>query len=184
MIPDPVMRRQFQDFFDANPAIREQFPGGLADFAQAAANLPEDVMDEMMIAAAMANNGGQAGGAGGQGRMPGGMPEDEREREWVQLQFIENQQEEERERREREAQEAEDGMHERMAMELEEQDMLDRQQREAANENDEDDEVEEDYEDEEEEEAVVCVSQMVGFNSVSWLITGVHRLSQPGCFEI
>lgn len=184
MIPDPEVRRQFQDFFAANPAIREQFPGGLVDFAQVAANLPEDVIDDLMIAAAVAHHGGHGGGAGGQARMPGGMPDDERE--WVQLQFIENQQEEERLRREREAQEAEDGMHERMAMELEGEEILAREQREAEHANVEDEDTEEGEEDEddeeEEEEAVVSISSILFLHSHSSL-NRIYRLFQHGFYE-
>lgn len=165
MIPDAEMRRQFQDFFDGNAGIREQFPGGLVDFARVAAEWPEEVMDEMMVAAAMAN---EAGGDGGEGRMPGEMPEDEREREgeWMQLQFVENEQPPIEDWEEREIQETMVRLNEGMAALLEEEETEARRQREAVAVDDEDEDEEEEDEDEEEEEAVVCVSDVLFFGYI------------------
>ncbi|KAG5219850.1 transcriptional repressor TCF25-domain-containing protein [Salix suchowensis] len=49
-----------QAFFDGNPNIAEQFPGGVVQFAQNAARLPPDVLEGMMIAELNAQ-GGQGG---------------------------------------------------------------------------------------------------------------------------
>ncbi|KAF9501695.1 DUF654-domain-containing protein [Pleurotus eryngii] len=77
MIPDAAFRQQLQAFFDGNPNIAEQFPGGVVQFAQNAARLPPDVLEGMMIAElnAQGGQGGHGGGGGGGGGgMPGGMP--------------------------------------------------------------------------------------------------------------
>ncbi|KDQ27547.1 hypothetical protein PLEOSDRAFT_1056068 [Pleurotus ostreatus PC15] len=75
MIPDAAFRQQLQAFFDGNPNIAEQFPGGVVQFAQNAARLPPDVLEGMMIAELNARGGqGGHGGFGGGGGMPGGMP--------------------------------------------------------------------------------------------------------------
>ncbi|KDQ65155.1 hypothetical protein JAAARDRAFT_28803 [Jaapia argillacea MUCL 33604] len=71
LIPDPVFRRQLQDFFEANPRIAERFPGGLIQFAQMAGQLPEEVLEDLLIAGAM-----EAEEGGGRA-MPGEMPMDE-----------------------------------------------------------------------------------------------------------
>ncbi|RXW11496.1 hypothetical protein EST38_g14359, partial [Candolleomyces aberdarensis] len=55
-------------FFDANPNFQERFPGGILQFAQAIAQLPPDVLEDMMLAGAM-NEPPQ----GGEGGMPGGL---------------------------------------------------------------------------------------------------------------
>jgi hypothetical protein len=60
-----------QALFEAHPQIAERFPGGIVQFAQLAGQLPEEVLEEMMI--------GQVAGeddfAGmGHGAMPGQMP--------------------------------------------------------------------------------------------------------------
>ncbi|KAL4259391.1 TCF25 family protein [Pleurotus pulmonarius] len=75
MIPDAAFRQQLQAFFEGNPNIAEQFPGGILQFAQNAARLPPDVLEGMMIAELNAQGGqGGHGGHGGGGGMPGGMP--------------------------------------------------------------------------------------------------------------
>ncbi|PCH41718.1 DUF654-domain-containing protein [Wolfiporia cocos MD-104 SS10] len=66
LVPDPVFRRQLQDFFEANPRFAQHFPGGVVQFVQMAAQMPEDVLQDMMIAAATGEDGGQG--------MPGAMP--------------------------------------------------------------------------------------------------------------
>lgn len=58
-ISDPIM----QGFFDAHPNLEQRFPGGILQFAQAAAQLPPDVLEELMLMEAM-----------GDGGMPGEMP--------------------------------------------------------------------------------------------------------------
>lgn len=69
LIPDGVFRRQlqvritglnslhlrlmgFQDFFVAHPNFAERFPGGIIQFAQLAAQLPEDALEDLLIAEA------------------------------------------------------------------------------------------------------------------------------------
>jgi len=74
MIPDANFRQQLQGFFDANPAFGQRFPGGILQFAQAIAQLPPDVLDDMMMAEAMGGGGIGFGGVGdGNGEMPGGI---------------------------------------------------------------------------------------------------------------
>ncbi|OBZ71953.1 Transcription factor 25 [Grifola frondosa] len=65
---DPVFRGQLQAFFEAHPHFAQRFPGGILQFAQIAGQLPEDVLEDMMIA--------EAGIAEQEGRgvMPGQMP--------------------------------------------------------------------------------------------------------------
>jgi hypothetical protein len=41
-----------QAFFEAHPQFAARFPGGIIQFAQIAANLPEDALEDMMIAEA------------------------------------------------------------------------------------------------------------------------------------
>ena len=53
-------------FFDAQPAFAQRFPGGIIEFAQIAGNLPEEALDDIMIA----NIGNEE-----LNRMPGGMPD-------------------------------------------------------------------------------------------------------------
>ncbi|KAL6304111.1 transcriptional repressor TCF25-domain-containing protein [Sparassis latifolia] len=67
LIPDPVFRRQLQAFFEANPHFARRFPGGIIQFAQLAGELPEEVLEGLMIAEA-------AGGNQAEGGMPGQMP--------------------------------------------------------------------------------------------------------------
>jgi len=72
LIPDPVFRRQLQDFFQAHPEFAERFPGGIVQFAQVAAELPEHMIEDLMIAEAHAGGAVAAGGVQ-PGQMPGGM---------------------------------------------------------------------------------------------------------------
>jgi len=70
LIPDPVFLRQLQAFFDAQPGFAQRFPGGIVQFAQMAGELPEDALEDLMIAEAMGN--------GELNRdMPGAMPGEE-----------------------------------------------------------------------------------------------------------
>lgn len=70
LVPDPVFRRQLEDVFAANPQFAARFPGGVVEFAQAAAQMPEEVLEDLMIEVA------NAGGAplDEQRAMPGEMP--------------------------------------------------------------------------------------------------------------
>uniref|UniRef100_P9WEI3 Probable transcription factor claV n=1 Tax=Ampulloclitocybe clavipes TaxID=56467 RepID=CLAV_AMPCV len=68
LIPDAAFRGQLQAFFEAHPNFAERFPGGIVQFAQIAGQLPEDVLEDMMLAEAMGGEGLQDGG------MPGQMP--------------------------------------------------------------------------------------------------------------
>ncbi|KAF9777698.1 transcriptional repressor TCF25-domain-containing protein, partial [Thelephora terrestris] len=52
LLPDGVFRRQLQDFFAAHPDFAQRFPGGIIQFAQLAAQLPEDALEDLMIAEA------------------------------------------------------------------------------------------------------------------------------------
>ncbi|KAH9942612.1 transcriptional repressor TCF25-domain-containing protein [Amylocystis lapponica] len=81
LIPDPVFRRQLQAFFEAHPNFAQRFPGGIVQFAQFAGQLPEEALEDLMIAEAAAAE--QMGGRGMPGMMPGVLiaeltpPEDE-----------------------------------------------------------------------------------------------------------
>jgi hypothetical protein len=72
LVPDPVFRRQLEDFFNAHPHVAERFPGGVVQFAQAAAQLPEEVLEDILIAGV--NEAGE-----GNNPMPGQMPGEEME---------------------------------------------------------------------------------------------------------
>ncbi|KIK05427.1 hypothetical protein K443DRAFT_353509 [Laccaria amethystina LaAM-08-1] len=67
MIPDAAARQQLQALFNANPNFAERFPGGILQFVQAIEQLPEDVVEDMMMMEMM---GGDAHNAG---VMPGGL---------------------------------------------------------------------------------------------------------------
>lgn len=66
LVPDGVFRRQLQDFFAAHPNFAQRFPGGLVQFAQLAAQLPEDALEDLMIAEANGTDAGDPNGV-----MPG-----------------------------------------------------------------------------------------------------------------
>ncbi|KAF8271682.1 transcriptional repressor TCF25-domain-containing protein [Lactarius quietus] len=83
LIPDPVFRGQLQDFFEAHPRLLQLFPGGVIQFAQHAVNMPEEVLQELMVNAQMM--GEVAGAALPHGEMPGGLPGDN----LVRLDFLE-----------------------------------------------------------------------------------------------
>ncbi|RPD52190.1 DUF654-domain-containing protein [Lentinus tigrinus ALCF2SS1-6] len=70
LVPDAAFRGQLVGFWDAHPVIRQRFPGGVVQFAQMAAQMPEDALDDLFIAiqAAMEEHQQQ------EGVMPGGMP--------------------------------------------------------------------------------------------------------------
>ena len=101
LIPDPVFRRQLQvglvassvkyallnklqDFFAAHPRLLGQFPGGVVQFAQLAGNLPEEVLQEIIVNAQILDEAA-AQGALPHGEMPGGLPGNN----LVQLDFVE-----------------------------------------------------------------------------------------------
>ncbi|KAF9817219.1 hypothetical protein IEO21_03583 [Rhodonia placenta] len=72
LLPDPVFRGQLQAFFQAHPDFAARFPGGLIQFAQLAGQLPEEVLEDLMVAHM---EGGD--GVGAMGGMPGQMPGEE-----------------------------------------------------------------------------------------------------------
>ena len=82
LIPDAATRAQILAFFDQNPWIAAQVPGGVVEFVQMMAEMPEDELHELMIGAEMMREaGGGAGAAAGvrpgladQGAMPGELP--------------------------------------------------------------------------------------------------------------
>jgi len=67
-VPDPVFRGQLQAFFAANRAFAQRFPGGLAEFAEWAGQMPDDALEDIMIAEV---NRAAHGGEGMPGQMPG-----------------------------------------------------------------------------------------------------------------
>ncbi|OAX36036.1 DUF654-domain-containing protein [Rhizopogon vinicolor AM-OR11-026] len=69
LIPDAGVRAQIEAMFDANPALAAQLPGGVVQFVQMMAEMP-DALNDMMLDLAM----GAGDGGGGGGGMPGGMP--------------------------------------------------------------------------------------------------------------
>ena len=70
LVPDAIFRGQLVGFWDAHPIIQQRFPGGIVQFAQMAAQMPEDALDDLFVAiqGAMEEHQQQEGG------MPGGMP--------------------------------------------------------------------------------------------------------------
>jgi len=74
LVPDPVFRRQLEDFFNANPQFAQRFPGGVVEFAQVAAQMPEEVLEDLMIEIANQNQGGAMFEGAQHGNMPGRMP--------------------------------------------------------------------------------------------------------------
>lgn len=73
---------KLQDFFAGHPRLQEQFPGGVVQFAQLIANLPEEELQDLMVNAQILEEGA-AQGALPHGEMPGGLPGDN----FVQLDF-------------------------------------------------------------------------------------------------
>ncbi|KAI9466649.1 transcriptional repressor TCF25-domain-containing protein, partial [Lactarius psammicola] len=84
LIPDPAFRRQLQDFFEAHPRLLQLFPGGVIQFAQHAGNMPEEVLQDLMVNAQIMEEAA-AHAALPHGEMPGGLPGDN----FVQLDFLE-----------------------------------------------------------------------------------------------
>ncbi|KAH6899484.1 cytoplasmic protein [Coprinopsis sp. MPI-PUGE-AT-0042] len=71
MIPDGAFRQQLEAWFNNNQALQQRFGGGIVQFAQAIAQLPPDMLEDMMLADAMGGAGGP--GEGLEGVMPGGL---------------------------------------------------------------------------------------------------------------
>lgn len=86
LIPDAATRAQILAFYDQNPWIAAQVPGGAVEFVQLMAEMPEDALHEMMLGAEMIRDaGGAAGvqpGLADRGAMPGELPEEEIEVFW------------------------------------------------------------------------------------------------------
>ncbi|KAF8623167.1 hypothetical protein AX17_007523 [Amanita inopinata Kibby_2008] len=75
LVGDEALLRQVQEMFEGNPGLAERFPGGILQFAQMVDQLPEDVVEELMVQVQMgmaAEQGGQGEGVG----MPGGFGEE------------------------------------------------------------------------------------------------------------
>jgi len=68
MIPDANVRRQLVEMFNNHPQLLDRFPGGVAQFAQALGDMPEELVENLMMGAGMFNEGGN-------GNMPGAMPD-------------------------------------------------------------------------------------------------------------
>jgi hypothetical protein len=73
---------KLQDFFAGHPRLQEQFPGGVVQFAQLIANLPEEELQDLLVNAQIGEERA-AQGALPHGEMPGGLPGDN----FVQLDF-------------------------------------------------------------------------------------------------
>lgn len=72
LIPDAGIRAQIEALFHANPGLARQLPGGVVQFVQMMAEMPEEALNDMMLDFAMAGEGGV--GVPGGGGMPGGLP--------------------------------------------------------------------------------------------------------------
>lgn len=73
LIPDAGVRAQIEALFDANPGLAGQLPGGVVQFVQMMAEMPDEALDDMMLGLAMGPGDGGVGVPGG-GGMPGGLP--------------------------------------------------------------------------------------------------------------
>lgn len=73
LIPDAGVRAQIEALFDANPGLAGQLPGGVVQFVQMMAEMPDEALDDMMLGLAMGPGEGGVGVPGG-GGMPGGLP--------------------------------------------------------------------------------------------------------------
>ncbi|KAF8990102.1 transcriptional repressor TCF25-domain-containing protein [Cyathus striatus] len=71
MVPDLGFREQLRAFFDAHPALWERFPGGIVHFAQAIAQLPPEMVEDMMMMQVIDNDQDEVDG--GDIDMPGGF---------------------------------------------------------------------------------------------------------------
>ncbi|KAI0792906.1 transcriptional repressor TCF25-domain-containing protein [Abortiporus biennis] len=68
LIPNVEFRRQLQAVFAAHPQFAQRFPGGIVQFAQVAAQMPE-LLEDMMVAAI----DDEREGVQVEGQMPGGV---------------------------------------------------------------------------------------------------------------
>ena len=86
LIPDAATRAEILAFFDQNPWLAAQIPGGVVEFVQMMAEMPEDALHEMMVGAEMMREAdGAAGvqpGLADRGVMPGELPGEEVEVFW------------------------------------------------------------------------------------------------------
>ncbi|KAG2153469.1 transcriptional repressor TCF25-domain-containing protein [Suillus bovinus] len=73
LIPDAGIRAQIEALFDANPGLAGQLPGGVVQFVQMMAQMPDEALNDMMLDLVMAagEDGVRVPGGGG---MPGGLP--------------------------------------------------------------------------------------------------------------
>lgn len=73
-------------FFDQNPGLAAQVPGGIVQFVQMMGEMPEDALQDLMLGAAMMREGGGAGGVqpglAERGLMPGQLMDEEIEVFW------------------------------------------------------------------------------------------------------
>ncbi|TFY53061.1 hypothetical protein EVJ58_g9660 [Rhodofomes roseus] len=67
LIPDPVFRRQMEDFWAAHPAFQRQFPGGFVHFAQILQQIDPEAVEDLMIQ--VADQAGQGRGGCDAGRV-------------------------------------------------------------------------------------------------------------------
>ncbi|KIJ12883.1 hypothetical protein PAXINDRAFT_82129 [Paxillus involutus ATCC 200175] len=86
LIPDAATRGQIVAFFDQNPGLAAQVPGGIVQFVQMMGEMPEDALQDLMLGAAMMREGGGAGGVqpglAERGLMPGQLMDEEIEVFW------------------------------------------------------------------------------------------------------
>ncbi|KAF9236917.1 transcriptional repressor TCF25-domain-containing protein [Melanogaster broomeanus] len=81
LIPDAATRAQIIAFFEQNPGLGAQVPGGIVQFVQMMAEMPEDALEDLMMGAAAAEGGAGAGwgvqpGLAERGLMPGELPDE------------------------------------------------------------------------------------------------------------
>lgn len=86
LIPDAATRAQILAFFERNPWLAAQVPGGVVEFVQMMVEMPEDELQELMLGAEMIREeGADVGlqpGLADRGAMPGEMPPEEVEVFW------------------------------------------------------------------------------------------------------
>ncbi|KAF8548302.1 hypothetical protein OG21DRAFT_779027 [Imleria badia] len=86
LIPDAATRAQILAFYDQNPWIAAQVPGGVVEFVQMMAEMPEDALQEMMLGAEMMREAGAGVGVqpglAERGAMPGELLDEDIEVFW------------------------------------------------------------------------------------------------------